>query len=56
MLDKPDIFVDELLARHVANVHKLGDVPAELDFEPMDAELIRSYIASARTFEPIIPK
>lgn len=55
MLDHAAPDADEQLARHVAYVHMHNHEPAS-DFEPLDAQTIRQYIAVARTFRPVVPK
>jgi DNA replication licensing factor MCM7 len=54
LLDKTDHDADIALAKHVVHVHRHGQHP-ELDFEPVDKLLMKSYIAVARCIEPCIP-
>ncbi|ODV90655.1 hypothetical protein CANCADRAFT_109001 [Tortispora caseinolytica NRRL Y-17796] len=55
LLDSPSREGDERLAEHVTYVHMYGEQP-DHDFEPLSPELIREYIAVARTFRPTVPK
>jgi len=70
LLDTVDVEKDKNLAKHVAKVHSSygdksekkdegGTVPPEgdvlkLGFNPFDANVMRSYIRRARTYEPMI--
>lgn len=48
---------DRRLASHVLNVHKLGKAPAaENGQELLTPELLRAYIATAKTFQPYCPR
>ncbi|KAI9597043.1 MCM-domain-containing protein [Syncephalis fuscata] len=49
MLDRPTHEEDERLAEHVTHVHMYGRHP-ELDFEILEPEMIRQYIARARDY------
>ncbi|KAF8428118.1 MCM2/3/5 family-domain-containing protein [Tirmania nivea] len=53
ILDTPSRDGDEELARHVTHVHQEGRHP-EMDFTPLEPELIRKYIAKAKTFHPTV--
>jgi DNA replication licensing factor MCM7 len=55
ILDTPNQEDDQLLARHVAQVHQKCQAP-KLSFEPFDGEFLRAYIAEAMKYEPTIPK
>ena len=56
LLDKPDNERDLELAKHVAYVHQYNK-PMEVKNETLyDENFIRSYIAQAKTTNPIIPK
>jgi len=54
LVDTPNLDKDVALARHIAYVHQHMHHP-KLDFEPFSADLLRAYIAEARTYEPVIP-
>eukprot|EP00038_Savillea_parva_P001926 m.108550 g.108550 ORF g.108550 m.108550 type:complete len:738 (+) comp10660_c1_seq6:25-2238(+) len=54
LLDRPDMDNDLRLAHHICYVHTHNDFPP-LDIDPLDKELVRSYIAVAKTYDPIIP-
>ena len=54
LVDTPNLDNDIALARHIAFVHQNLKHP-ELDFEPYSSDLLRAYIAEARTYEPVIP-
>ena len=55
LLDVPNLDADLSLARHVAHVHQHGAPPA-LDFTPVSTEVLRAYVAMARTVEPHVPR
>lgn len=55
LLDKADKNQDLALAKHVTHVHRMGVHPP-LDFDVVDAKVIRAYIAKAREVSPIVPK
>ncbi|KAG4305061.1 hypothetical protein PORY_001231 [Pneumocystis oryctolagi] len=55
ILDTPSKDEDERLARHVSFVHMNNRHP-DMNFEPLDPSMIRSYISQARLKKPIIPK
>ncbi|KAI8816816.1 DNA replication licensing factor MCM7 [Fimicolochytrium jonesii] len=56
MLDKPSMDTDLRLARHVAHVHMHMQHPRlEGDIEPVDAMLMRFYVARARSYDPEVP-
>merc|ERR1711933_418416 len=54
LVDTPNLDSDIALARHIAYVHQHKKHP-QLDFVPYSAELLRAYIAEARSYEPVIP-
>ncbi|PBK78536.1 minichromosome maintenance protein mcm7p [Armillaria solidipes] len=53
ILDKPSRDEDERLAQHVTFVHMYNKHP-ELDHEPVDPNIMRHYIAQARTIRPTV--
>lgn len=53
--DKPNRFIDDMLAYHVGYVHQNASYP-RLNFEPFDSDFLRSYIAEAKKFNPTIPR
>ncbi|KAK0463768.1 DNA replication licensing factor MCM7 [Desarmillaria tabescens] len=53
ILDKPSRDEDERLAQHVTYVHMYNKHP-ELDHEPVDPNIMRHYIAQARTIRPTV--
>jgi DNA replication licensing factor MCM7 len=55
ILDIPARDSDEELGRHVTFVHMENRHP-DMDFEPLTAAEMRSYIALARQHRPIVPK
>ena len=55
ILDKPDRDHDQRLAEHVAYVHRYEEHPP-LEFDTLDAPLMRAIVAHARTFEPRVPQ
>ncbi|KAK9451684.1 DNA replication licensing factor MCM7 [Limtongia smithiae] len=55
MLDTPDRNEDERLASHVAYVHMHSKHP-DMDFEPLEPEMIREYISRAREKRPVVPR
>lgn len=55
VLDKANLKIDELLAKHVTFVHQYNTHP-KADNDILSPEFIRSYIAEARNIEPVIPK
>jgi DNA replication licensing factor MCM7 len=54
ILDKPDRDEDLRLARHVTWVH-MHDTHPELEFEPLEPDMIRQYIAQAKQHHPVVP-
>ncbi|EER11959.1 protein PROLIFERA, putative [Perkinsus marinus ATCC 50983] len=54
LLDTVNEDKDIALARHVGNVHRLGEVPQDLDFEPFGAEFMRAYVRRAREYTPTL--
>ncbi|CCJ30575.1 unnamed protein product [Pneumocystis jirovecii] len=55
ILDTPTKDEDERLARHVSFVHMNSRHP-DMNFEPLDPVMIRSYISQARLKRPVISK
>ncbi|KAL9227631.1 hypothetical protein vseg_003299 [Gypsophila vaccaria] len=55
ILDKADMDTDLELARHVVYVHQNRESPA-LGFTPLEASVLRAYIASARKVSPSVPR
>lgn len=55
ILDTPAREDDERLAQHVTYVHMFNEHPA-LEHDPIRPEIMRHYIATARTKRPIVPK
>lgn len=55
ILDTPSRETDEHLAQHVTYVHMHNEQP-KMDFEPLDPNMIRHYISSARQYRPVVPK
>ncbi|KAK9728499.1 DNA replication licensing factor MCM7 [Basidiobolus ranarum] len=54
MLDTPSE-IDELLARHVTEVHMTNNHP-KMDFEPLDPNTLRHYVSMARQKRPTVPR
>lgn len=54
ILDTPTREDDERLAQHVTYVHMHNTHP-ELDFAPIEASLMRHYIAECRKVRPVVP-
>ncbi|KAF8913567.1 minichromosome maintenance protein mcm7p [Mucidula mucida] len=54
ILDKPSRDDDERLAQHVTYVHMHNHHP-ELENEPVEPNIMRHYIARARTIRPTVP-
>lgn len=55
ILDTPARDEDERLAQHVAFVHMNSRHP-DMDFEPLEPQMIRSFIAAARQKRPTVPR
>ncbi|RKP07163.1 MCM2/3/5 family-domain-containing protein, partial [Thamnocephalis sphaerospora] len=55
MLDRPTRDDDARLAEHVAYVHMHGRHP-DFDFDVLEPEMIRQYIARARHHRPVVPR
>ncbi|KAF8343932.1 DNA replication licensing factor MCM7 [Cantharellus anzutake] len=55
ILDKPNRDDDERLASHVTYVHMHGHHPP-LEYDPIDPQLMRQYIALARKVRPTVPQ
>lgn len=56
LLDRVSAESDMALAKHVGAVHRCGEAPKTLDFEPYSSKFIRSFILKAKTFEPDLDK
>ncbi|KAI9636883.1 DNA replication licensing factor MCM7 [Dioszegia hungarica] len=54
ILDTPNREDDERLAQHITYVHMHNTHP-ELDFDPIEATIMRHYIAQCRKVRPIVP-
>merc|ERR1711916_197352 len=55
LLDKADADQDRSLSMHVLHVHKyLKNLDPE--FEPLQPEVVKQYIAVARSYEPAVPR
>lgn len=56
--DLPDADTDKKLAEHVVGVHQRGGPPLqnENNQDNLPPELLRAYIAKAKTYEPVIPE
>lgn len=57
LLDTFDAARDTALAEHVVNVHKNGSAPGvdTTSYQSVDQDVMRSFIAHAQTFNPVIP-
>uniref|UniRef100_A0A6B2KZ17 DNA replication licensing factor MCM7 n=1 Tax=Arcella intermedia TaxID=1963864 RepID=A0A6B2KZ17_9EUKA len=55
LLDIPDPARDRALAEHVTHVHRFSKPPTSADRGELTSELMRSFIAQAKTYEPFIP-
>ncbi|KAI9265885.1 MCM2/3/5 family-domain-containing protein [Helicostylum pulchrum] len=55
MLDKPSEDMDRLLAEHVTYVHT-HNKPPKMDFDALEPNMIRHYVAHARTKRPVLTK
>ncbi|KAI9491822.1 MCM2/3/5 family-domain-containing protein [Zychaea mexicana] len=55
ILDKPSDDLDRLLAEHVTYVHTHNKHP-DLDFEALDSNVIRHYVAQARQKRPVVTR
>ena len=55
LLDQVNDDNDMALARHVTTVHKTLRAPVRNEGTKIDAEIMRSFIAYAQTFDPTIP-
>eukprot|EP00871_Galdieria_phlegrea_P005603 jgi/Galph1/6043/GphlegSOOS_G4706.1 len=53
LIDEPNETEDFGLAQHVTYVHRTGKHP-ELDFTPVDPQLIQAYIARAKRYNPVV--
>lgn len=54
LLDSPNEESDRMLAKHIGHVHRNGYAPKTLDFEPFDINFLKTFIARAKTYEPIV--
>ena len=54
LLDKTDTEFDKKLAQHVTKVHQTLFAPTMND-DKIDSEIMRSFIAKAQTYTPVIP-
>ncbi|CAG8498857.1 3653_t:CDS:2 [Ambispora gerdemannii] len=55
ILDSPSLTGDTELAQHVVHVHTHENHPS-LDFEPLEGQMIRYYVAEARSKRPVVSK
>lgn len=55
ILDTPSRDDDERLAQHVTYVH-MNNAHPPLEYEPVEANVVRHYIAAARQVRPVVPK
>ncbi|CAG8500110.1 2264_t:CDS:2 [Ambispora leptoticha] len=55
ILDSPSLTGDTELAQHVVHVHTHENHPS-LDFEPLEGQMIRHYVAEARSKRPVVSK
>ena len=57
LLDKADQSKDELLATHVASVHKNKFAPGQdqITHQSIEADVMRAFIVHAQSFSPVIP-
>lgn len=55
ILDTPSRDDDERLAQHVTYVH-MNNAHPPLEYEPVEANIVRHYIAAARQVRPVVPK
>lgn len=55
LLDKADSELDKRLAMHVTSVHQKMHAPVVDDDDKIDSETMRSFIAKAQTYKPVIP-
>lgn len=53
--DKSDVDADVRMAEHILFVHRHGHQP-DVEFDPIDSEVMRQYIAQARQYIPTVPK
>lgn len=57
ILDRPSLESDLSLAHHVLSVHKDGRAPIiDSGVQPLTADMLRSYIAAAKQYEPYVPE
>ncbi|GBG59606.1 hypothetical protein CBR_g49870 [Chara braunii] len=55
ILDQGDEDQDQAMARHILHVHQHCEAPA-LQFQPIEPNILRAYLAEARRFNPYIPR
>jgi len=55
LLDQINEINDQNLARHVATVHRTLKAPVRDDAFIIDAEIMRTFIAKAQDYNPVIP-
>lgn len=56
LLDRAIPEADSALAKHVGAVHRFGEAPKTLDFEPFSAKFIRAYVLKAKQFAPTLDR
>jgi DNA replication licensing factor MCM7 len=56
LLDRAIPETDAALAKHVGAVHRFGEAPKTLDFDPFSAKFIRAYVLKAKKFTPTLDK
>ena len=56
LLDRVAAEADSALAKHVGAVHRNGEAPKTLDFDPYPAKFIRAFILKAKSYEPDLDK
>ena len=54
--DKADRDNDLRLARHITTVHRTNAQPANDDFEPLSMKDLRRFVATCKTYSPVIPE
>jgi len=55
LVDRVNESQDTALARHVTHVHRFSSAPDVDDGDVFDSNFLKSYIAQARTVEPVVP-
>jgi len=56
LLDRAIPEADSALAKHVGAVHRFGEAPKTLDFDPYSAKFIRAYLVKAKQFTPTLDR